>query len=42
VVVEEARNPQIFGGNIWVIVAELFLLGGYLWLAVMANIEITR
>src|SRR5262249_5415160 len=31
--------PQIFGGNIWVIVAELFLLGGYLWLALMAARE---
>src|SRR5262250_1577656 len=38
----ELLFPQIFGGNIWVIVAELFLLGGYLWLSVMANIEFTR
>jgi hypothetical protein len=35
----ELLFPQIFGGNIWVIVAELFLLGGYLWLALMAARE---
>jgi hypothetical protein len=37
----ELLFPQIFGGNTWVIVAEVLLLGSYLWLAVMANIEIT-
>jgi hypothetical protein len=31
--------PQIFGGNTWVIVAALLLLGSYLWLALMAARE---
>ncbi|HET9816362.1 MAG TPA: DUF6163 family protein [Xanthobacteraceae bacterium] len=31
--------PQIYGGNMWVIVAEVLLLGAYLWLALMAARE---
>jgi Family of unknown function (DUF6163) len=35
----EALFPQIYGGNIWVIVTELLLLAIYLWLALMAARE---
>jgi Family of unknown function (DUF6163) len=35
----ELLFPQIYGGNIWVIVAEVMLLGVYLWLALMAARE---
>jgi hypothetical protein len=35
----ELLFPQIFGGNTWVIVAEVLLLGSYLWLALMAARE---
>jgi hypothetical protein len=35
----ELLFPQIYGGNIWVIVAEVLLLGTYLWLALMAARE---
>jgi len=35
----ELLFPQIFGGNIWVIVAEVVMLGLYLWLALMAARE---
>src|SRR5947208_10506974 len=35
----EALFPQIYGGNIWVIVADVLLLGAYLWLALMAARE---
>jgi hypothetical protein len=35
----ELLFPQIFGGNTWVIVAALLLLGSYLWLALMAARE---
>ena len=31
--------PQIYGGNMWVIMAEVLLLGAYLWLALMAARE---
>ena len=37
----ELLFPQIYGGNMWVIVAEALLLGAYLWLALMAAREIT-
>ena len=30
---------QIFGGNVWVIAMDLLMLGGYLWLALMAARE---
>jgi hypothetical protein len=35
----ELLFPQIHGGNMWVIVAEVLLLGAYLWLALMAARE---
>jgi Family of unknown function (DUF6163) len=35
----ELLFPQIYGGNIWVIVADVLLLGAYLWLALMAARE---
>jgi hypothetical protein len=35
----ELLFPQIYGGNIWVIVAEVAMLGLYLWLALMAARE---
>jgi hypothetical protein len=35
----ELLFPQIYGGNMWVIVAEVLLLGTYLWLALMAARE---
>jgi len=35
----ELLFPEIYGGNIWVIVAEVLLLGTYLWLALMAARE---
>jgi hypothetical protein len=35
----ELLFPQIYGGNTWVIVAELLLLGSYLGLALMAARE---
>jgi Family of unknown function (DUF6163) len=35
----EVLFPQIYGGNIWVIVTELLLLAIYLWLALMAARE---
>jgi hypothetical protein len=35
----ELLFPQIYGGNMWVIVAEVMLLGAYLWLALMAARE---
>src|SRR5260370_31963343 len=35
----ELLFPQIYGGNIWVIVTEVVLLGVYLWLALMAARE---
>ena len=35
----ELLFPQIYGGNMWVIVAEILLLGIYLWLALMAARE---
>lgn len=31
--------PQIYGGHVWVIAAELVLLATYLWLALMATRE---
>ena len=37
----ELLFPQIYGGNMWVIVAEVLLLGAYLWLALMAAREFT-
>jgi Family of unknown function (DUF6163) len=35
----ELLFPQIYGGNMWVIVAALLLLGTYLWLALMTARE---
>ena len=35
----ELLFPQIYGGNTWVIVVEVLLLGSYLWLALMAARE---
>jgi Family of unknown function (DUF6163) len=35
----ELLFPQIYGGNTWVIAAEVLLLGTYLWLALMAARE---
>src|SRR5206468_7707599 len=35
----ELLFPQIYGGNTWVIVAEVLLLASYLWLALMAARE---
>ena len=35
----ELLFPQIYGGNMWVIVVEVLLLGIYLWLALMAARE---
>ena len=35
----ELLFPQIYGGNMWVIVADVLLLGAYLWLALMAARE---
>ena len=35
----ELLFPQIYGGNIWIIVAEVVMLGLYLWLALMAARE---
>lgn len=35
----ELLFPQIYGGNIWVMVADVLLLGAYLWLALMAARE---
>jgi hypothetical protein len=35
----ELLFPQIYGGNMWVIVAEVLLLGIYLWFALMAARE---
>jgi hypothetical protein len=35
----ELLFPQIYGGNMWVIMAEVLLLGAYLWLALMAARE---
>ena len=32
----ELLFPQIYGGNIWIVMAEVVLLGTYLWLALMA------
>jgi hypothetical protein len=35
----ELLFPQIYGGNIWIIVAEVVMLGLYLWLALMVARE---
>jgi Family of unknown function (DUF6163) len=35
----ELLFPQIYGGNMWLVVAEVLLLGIYLWLALMAARE---
>ncbi len=35
----EALFPQIYGGSMWVALLEIILLGGYLWLALMAARE---
>ena len=35
----ELLFPAIFGGNVWVIAMGLLMLGGYLWLALMAARE---
>jgi hypothetical protein len=35
----EVLFPQIYGGNTWIIVVEVVLLGLYLWLALMAARE---
>jgi Family of unknown function (DUF6163) len=35
----ELLFPQIYGGNIWIIVAEVVMLGLYLWLALMTARE---
>lgn len=35
----ELLFPQIYGGNAWVVAAEVLLLGVYLWLALMAARE---
>ena len=35
----EVLFPQIYGGNTWVIMMEVLLLGMYLWLALMAARE---
>jgi len=35
----EVLFPQIYGGNTWVILMEVVLLGMYLWLALMAARE---
>ena len=35
----ELLFPRIYGGNIWIIVAEVVMLGLYLWLALMAARE---
>jgi len=35
----ELLFPQIYGGNIWIVMAEVVLLGTYLWLALMAARE---
>jgi len=35
----ELLFPQIYGGNFWVVVMEVLLLGMYLWLALMAARE---
>lgn len=35
----ELLFPQIYGGNLWVIAMDLLMLGGYLWLALMAARE---
>jgi hypothetical protein len=35
----ELLFPQIYGGNFWVVVMEVLLLGIYLWLALMAARE---
>ena len=35
----ETLFPQIYGGRLWVIVAELTLLGCYLWLALLSARE---
>jgi hypothetical protein len=35
----EVLFPQIYGGNTWIIVVEVVLLGMYLWLALMAARE---
>src|SRR5271154_1443681 len=37
--VVEVFFPQIYGGSIWVVVAETTLLGVYLWLAIFAARE---
>jgi hypothetical protein len=37
----EVLFPQIYGGNTWIIVVEVMLLGIYLWLALMAAREST-
>jgi hypothetical protein len=35
----ELLFPQIYGGHVWVIAMNLLMLGGYLWLALMAARE---
>ncbi|TMK03186.1 MAG: hypothetical protein E6G74_05180 [Alphaproteobacteria bacterium] len=35
----ELLFPQIYGGNIWIVMVEVVLLGTYLWLALMAARE---
>jgi hypothetical protein len=35
----EALFPQVYGGNVWVVVLEVLLLGSYLCLALMAARE---
>jgi hypothetical protein len=35
----EALFPQIYGGRLWVVGAELLLLAGYLWLALLSARE---
>jgi uncharacterized RDD family membrane protein YckC len=37
--VVELFFPQVFGGSIWVVVAEMTLLGIYLWLAIISSRE---
>ena len=35
----ELLFPQIYGGRLWVVGIEIALLGGYLWLALLAARE---
>jgi hypothetical protein len=35
----EVLFPQVYGGSIWVVVVAALMLGGYLWLALMAARE---